>query len=569
MSDDFTESDAYLDVAELLETAAGASVVGMQSEPNRLLDRLFGDPEFLVDEASVPYIVRDVINMNWWNTCGYLIGYENGRRKYLENATKEMKLCAAILKEFYRYRQLKLRDKEKLMGELERYLTGQKVPLLRQLKLHSMPFRRNDSQYYYKDQKPTWLDCTSRVTYAWKYVGQNGYMDFDGKARFKGGSDVIDFCLTSSVYPHKQEAAALFAEGHNRVKAEIFSQKRMQFSVEQWLERLGIEPLKSRIWLLDKIRKVRTDPYKNYEGALFKLGLLKGNNELLYGFKTSMTINPDTSHASRASDASRASSASHRSYASRASSASNASNASSASDAGATACKEQSNWFNEPSALGYIENLEHPPVFKKNKFAIAGHWKINGDLVKTSKLGWFDPFLGHGESPLFAKRHGINFVGIEINPDSMNGYLLPFVQSAANKYGDSGVNVELRLGDSANFYPDLVGKFDLCYTSPPYFDFEDYGFHNKVVQECGGYDEFHQRVTLPVFQNVYKYLVPWGVLALQTEKSVTLRRKWVDAIESIGFTLAQTGLTGQEENKYSSMAKRDQTLLIFEKPNMW
>ena len=182
------------------------------------------------------------------------------------------------------------------------------------------------------------------------------------------------------------------------------------------------------------------------------------------------------------------------------------------------------------------------------------------------KLGWFEPFLGHGESALYAKQQGKNFVGIEINPDSMNGYLLPFVQQSVNENGNPDVHVELRLADSAVFMPDLVGRFDLCYTSPPYFDFEDYGFHNKTIQECKDYDEFHERVTKPVFRNAYQYMVSGGILAIQSEKDNTKKEKWKKVILELGFVLIKDTITGQEAIKYSNMSKRDQSLLIFRRP---
>ena len=113
--------------------------------------------------------------------------------------------------------------------------------------------------------------------------------------------------------------------------------------------------------------------------------------------------------------------------------------------------------------------------------------------------------------------------------------------------------------------PKLANKFDLCYTSPPYFNFEDYGFHNKVITQCDNYDEYHKRVTNPVFRNVYHYLITDGILALQTEKNKKLKEKWINVILSLGFRLLEDGITGGEKNKYSKLSKRDQTLLIFQR----
>jgi len=595
----------------------------------RLLNKLFEDKDFLVDKESVPYIVRDIINMNWWNTCNYMLGYQKNKRVNLDIPTYRMKVIAVILKEFYRHNQSKYKDKKLLIKELKGYIEGN-VKQLRQLRLYSIDYRRNDSQFFYKDGKCTWLDCTSRATYAWKYVGQNGYIDFNNKCVVEDAELIIDHCKHTTVYPYKKELLDYFQSGINKVKKEIFSQRNKQYTVKKWVKKLNIKVIPSRKWLFDLISHVRTDPYKNNEKKLLKEGKLKGNNELLYGYKTNGSIITNTkviiashascascisyasrasiagnasnascisdarhasiasiasiaSRASIASDASRASNASRASGASHASSASSASDTSRASGASHASCisdasrassarhessangNKINNWFNVPNAIGKLKNLDHPPMFLKNKFATAGHWKINKDLIINCKLGWIDPFLGWGESPLHAKKMKKNYVGIEINKDAMKGYLLPYVQKAVNKYGDKKTKVELRLGDSMKFYPDLVKKFDLCYTSPPYFKFEDNGFHNKVIQDCIDYDEYHERVTKPVFKNVYKYLVKDGILALQTEKDNKLKLKWINAIESIGFKLINATITGQAKIKYSKFSKSDQNLLIFVK----
>lgn len=60
-----------------------------------------------------------------------------------------------------------------------------------------------------------------------------------------------------------------------------------------------------------------------------------------------------------------------------------------------------------------------------------------------------------------------------------------------------------------------------------------------------------------------RYLVPGGIMALQLEKDKTKVKKWCDVIESIGYVKLDSRLTGTEKMKYSTQAKRDQSLLIF------
>ena len=540
----------------------------------RLLNSLFEDENFMVDSESYGYIARDIINMNWWNTCDYLLGYQKNRRVILDIPTYKMKLIGIVLKEFYRWRQNNCKDSGKFFDEMKAYIETEKSPT-RQLKLFSAQYRRNDSQYFYKNGKPTWLDCTSRATYAWMYVGQNGYYDFDEKIRVIDGDWISDFCKNHTVYPYKNELENIFKQGVNKVKSEIFSQKDYQRTIAEWVDFLKIDILPSRIFLFDKIAHVKTDPFKNNEKKLFKENLLMGNNELHYGFKTIATVQKKTSsasHASSASCASSASDASRASHASSASCASSASYASSASDASRASCASNASrasdasWFDVPKSIGKLDGLDHPTYFKKGKYGMAGHWKINRKILENFKgKNWFDPFSGHGESALYAKKNGINYVGIEINKDSMSEYLLPFIQKAVNNFGDPSVNVKIRLGDSAILQPDLIEKFHICYTSPPYFDFEDYGFHNKTILDCKTYDEFHERVTRPIFENVKKYLITGGVLAIQTEKNQKFKDLWIKTMESIGFEQVDETLTGLEKNKYSVMSKRDQNLLVFEK----
>lgn len=567
----------------------------------RLLNELFENPSFQIDEDSLGYLVRDIINMNWWNTAGVLTGYARNKRMQ-RPFTEEQKRIAVQLKEYYRHNKISICDEDTFRREIKQYIAGTRTKM-DQLSSWSMRSRANPSQYFHRpDGTMTWVDCTSRATYAAKYVYQNGFIDWDGVCRVKGVSRVLQFIRDGVC--EDLGISHLFEDGNNAVKAEIFSQKSEQRTVEDWVRLLGIKIMPSRQRLYDAIFHVRTDPYKAFEAACIAAGVAEGVNECLYGLKTMASVGTvvasDTSHASdtsrasgisdtsyasdasraslassasnasrassasgasnasRASDASRASLVSDTSYASRASrasSASGASDTSSASDAGTTTF-DGSAWSECKTAITKPEGLEYPPHFRKNIFAIAGSWKIDKAVVHESRLGWFDPFSGHGTSPLYAARHGIKYVGFDTNKAAFDAYL-GIVASELPEH------VTLRCHDSTVFVRELVGQFDLCYTSPPYFDFEEYGGNTAHFDGCASYADFHARITVPVFRNVYEYLVDGGVVALQVGKQKKDRQGWIDALTSCGFALVDSRLTGQEANKYSAMSKRDQSLLVF------
>jgi hypothetical protein len=195
---------------------------------------------------------------------------------------------------------------------------------------------------------------------------------------------------------------------------------------------------------------------------------------------------------------------------------------------------------------------------------MAGHWKINPQVMGLARLGAFDPFSGHGLTPLYCARHRIRYVGFDTNARAREEYLHLVVDEVRNT---PGADVDVWLHDSTVFVPDLEGRFDLCYTSPPYFNFEEYGGNRAHYHGCQSYDDFHSKITVPVFRNVWRYLVPGSTLALQTEKDARARKRWLEVIESLGYlpvTATTTG--GPKHANYSTHAKRDQTLLMFTRP---
>ena len=907
-----------------------------------LLVQLFENPRLDLRGDCLGYIVRDIINMNWWNTSGIIIGYGDGAR-ISSPFSETQKRIAVQLKEFYRVKRTKLKDEVKFRNEIRNYLTS-KSSRLEQLSIYSMQTRANPSQYFERDDgSMTWVDCTSRATYAAKYVFQNGYIDFDGKCRVLGANEIVD-CIQNREC-EDLGVAEYFVEGENSVKADCFSQKNNQRSVEDWINLLDISIIPERRWLYDLIKHVRTDPFKNFEAEQVRLGLAKGVNECLYGFKTSASHASrasnasnasSTSHASRASnasnasDASRASDASHASRASNASEASHASNASNASaasdashasaasdasrsrasrasnasyasrasrashasdasnasaashashasDAGSTGFQGES-WNECETAIARPKHLRYPKVFRANIFAIAGNWKIDAEIVGLAKLGWFDPFCvdadteylsphgwkkikeysgekvaqylpsgeiefvkplqyiaektdeefiefnnrslsicgtlghgiayynlnkagmplekkpledfylarhrrgvnqnkripisyayhpknpfeisearlrlevaiqadahlrrrkpsdgewevifslrkvrkisrlkdlllsnaiqsnessyiradgkqdtriqfkfksvfqttektfpidfihlsadlrrvfceevmqwdgcaasniystnnktnadivqlmfascgfssqialagrnyrvqrslqttasmtshergvfvekfyivrpgakfcftvpsgawlmkrngkicatgnsGHGTSPLYAKRHGIKYLGFDTNQCMFE----KFLNIVNEECQGTSPSVEVRCADSTIFVPELTDSFDLCYTSPPYFNFEEYGGNREHFEDCETYNHFHNKITIPIFRNVRSYLIPGGTLALQLEKDERSVKRWKQVITHLGFKFISSGLTGQEKDKYSSRSKRDQFLLVF------
>ena len=96
---------------------------------------------------------------------------------------------------------------------------------------------------------------------------------------------------------------------------------------------------------------------------------------------------------------------------------------------------------------------------------------------------------------------------------------------------------------SENYCPeDLIGKVDLAFSSPPYFNTEIYS--NDTIQAYYyGYDYFINTYWTKTVENIHKLLKPKGVFGINISekyKKYNLRKDMCNVIESVGFQQKQT-----------------------------
>jgi DNA modification methylase len=95
-----------------------------------------------------------------------------------------------------------------------------------------------------------------------------------------------------------------------------------------------------------------------------------------------------------------------------------------------------------------------------------------------------DPFAGESTKGIVTSYLGRNYTGIELRPE----------QIAANQKQARmiGVKPNWQQGDSANLDRIVNGEFDLVFTSPPYYNLEEYGGGGKDGSSLGSYDSFRE-----------------------------------------------------------------------------
>lgn len=102
---------------------------------------------------------------------------------------------------------------------------------------------------------------------------------------------------------------------------------------------------------------------------------------------------------------------------------------------------------------------------------------------------YYDPSCGWGVRLMSALRNGLNYFGTDPN------YLLvEQLENLACDYkkvnGDNGKAVDIRPTGSEVFHEDWVGKMGLCFTSPPYFNLEDYKIGDQSWEEGTSYESW-------------------------------------------------------------------------------
>jgi len=153
-------------------------------------------------------------------------------------------------------------------------------------------------------------------------------------------------------------------------------------------------------------------------------------------------------------------------------------------------------------------------------------------------VGILDFSAGWGGRCLAAMCLGIPYIGIDTNVHLKPGY-----EAMVKLYEPSArVKMIFEPSESVDF---SKFKYDLVFTSPPYFKLEEY----QKMPDYSSKQDFLQRFFIPVVLNAWKYLIPGGHLALNMPEEM------YDALKSL-LPRIQTILHLPIANRHPSNASR-------------
>ena len=149
---------------------------------------------------------------------------------------------------------------------------------------------------------------------------------------------------------------------------------------------------------------------------------------------------------------------------------------------------------------------------------------------------YYDFSCGWGVRLMSAFKHNINYFGTDPNYllterlDQMTELWKETVPTVKSK-------VDIRTQGSEVFIPEWENTIGLAFSSPPYFNLEDYGVGDQSYKEGVTYEAWKENYFIPTLKNIYRYLVEDGFLVINVKdyKNYPLESDTIKMAEDCGF----------------------------------
>ena len=145
---------------------------------------------------------------------------------------------------------------------------------------------------------------------------------------------------------------------------------------------------------------------------------------------------------------------------------------------------------------------------------------INGE-----KINILDTSMGFGARMSAALLSGHNYCGIDPNKELYQKLKQYYFFLKENKCIDNTQKCGMYCQGSEKYIPQLDNQFDVCFTSPPYFNLEKYSNDNsESTKNYDNYELWVENFVKPTINNIYRYLKVGGY-AMINIKNLTSKGK--------------------------------------------
>ena len=201
------------------------------------------------------------------------------------------------------------------------------------------------------------------------------------------------------------------------------------------------------------------------------------------------------------------------------------------------------------------------------------------ELYTHAGDNYYDFSCGWGMRALSAMVHNVNYYGTDPNEK-----LVDKIYEMRDDF-DAVTNkkhfLDIRSIGSENFIEEWENKMDFIFSSPPYFALEVYKSDNQSYVDGMTYDEWLSSWMSPTFNNIFKYLKPDGVFAINIKdivfdkREIPLEKDTVEYAVDAGFELVEIRTLENIKRVYGSMHwekhttgitdKADESIFVFKK----
>lgn len=165
--------------------------------------------------------------------------------------------------------------------------------------------------------------------------------------------------------------------------------------------------------------------------------------------------------------------------------------------------------------------------------SVLSKYNVNGNYYDFS-CGWGIRLLG-------ALRNKVNYFGTDPN-DLLCERLKKLNSDYRSVAPDVESTTDIRCIGSEKFVQEWENKIGIAFSSPPYFDVEDYKIGEQSYKPGMEYIDWIRSYVIPTMINIQKYLVENGyfIFNIKDTKEHKMAQDWCNLAKKVGFKFVGT-----------------------------
>jgi len=224
-----------------------------------------------------------------------------------------------------------------------------------------------------------------------------------------------------------------------------------------------------------------------------------------------------------------------------------------------------------PKDVRLIKNFE--TALRIGSSGIAGKpsnfpMKTIDDILETYNINnnYYDFSCGWGIRLLSAMKNKVNYYGTD--PNYLLIERLNCLTADYKQINNTKTIVDIRCLGSEIFIPEWTNTIGVAFSSPPYFNLEDYKIGNQSYKEGTEYKDWLNNYLKPTLQNIMNYLVVDGyfLINIKDYNNIPLCKDTKIIAEQIGFNYIESiPLKNMKRPALKNGLNADEDIMVFKK----